>query len=93
MNLKQINRIPDSSESKSLSPFQEVGTVDSITVKDNFEAVRSNCKYFYPPLVYRPDSTTDKFNILHLNVKSILQDSKFEESFNCFSAAQMNNSV
>ena len=79
MNLKQINCIPDSLENKSFDPFQQVGIVDSITINEKFEAIRSNCKYFYSPLVHKPNNTTDKFNILHVNVRSILSDSKFEE--------------
>ena len=50
-----------------------------MNANDEFEAVSSNCKYFYSPVVHRPKSSTDRFNILHVNVRSILSDSKFEE--------------
>ena len=77
MNSKKSTFLPNGLEGKTFNPFLQVGSTD--TTHEKYEHIRTNCSYH---LLY--DGSMNKsaekhFNILHLNIRSILSDSKFEE--------------
>ena len=79
MNSENLSYLPNGLEGKTFNPFLHVGSTDSPLTHEKFEYIRTNCSYHLPY-----DGSTHKFsekhlNILHLNIRSILSDSKFEE--------------
>ena len=79
MNSEISAYLPNGLEGKTFNPFSQVGSVDTTLTHEKFEYIRTNCSYHFPY-----DGSMHKFsekhlNILHLNIRSILSDSKFEE--------------
>ena len=79
MSLKEIKCISNVLESKTFNRFIQVGTTDSSIINEHFEEIRSGCRYFYSPVVCKPQYTNNNLKILHVNARSLLSDLKFEE--------------
>ena len=79
MNLEELRNVPTELESKSFNPFVQIGSIDTPIVNEQFESVRTNCRYYKSPSVCKTDYVTNYLNILHVNARSILSDLKFEE--------------
>ena len=78
MSLKEI-KVSNELENKLFNPFSKVGTNESPLICEKYEEIRSNCKYFSSPVICRTNHVENHLNILHVNLRSILSDSKFEE--------------
>ena len=78
MSLKEI-KASQELESKLFNPFTQVGTNELPLICEKYEEIRSNCRYFSSPVVCRTNYVENHLNILHVNLRSILSDSKFEE--------------
>ena len=79
MSLKVIENIAKNLDDKTFNPFTQIGSTDSEIVNEQFELIRSNCRYFNSPLIHKPQYIKNNLNILHVNVRSILSDAKFDE--------------
>ena len=83
MNLEKKTNLPDELLNKTINPFLDVASTDAALLHEKFETLRLNCQYYCSPLACNSSTANNNLNIIHLNVRSILSDTKFED-FNVF---------
>ena len=79
MNSVNSAYLPNGLEGKTFNPFLQVGSTDATLTHEKFEYIRTNCSYHLPYDGSIHKLAEKHLNILHLNIRSILSDSKFEE--------------
>ena len=79
MNLEKNTNLPDNILEKTINPFSKIASSDAALVHEKFETLRLNCEYYTSPLACGSGNTSSNLNILHLNARSILSDTKFED--------------
>lgn len=79
MELDECDSIPTELANKIFNPFLQEETIGLSLTHDNFEAIRSDCRFYSCPSISKPGKNENNLNILHVNARSILSDIKFDE--------------
>ena len=77
MNLKASTKHPALLDTKFINPFIDIEISDLPISCRQFEEIKNSCTYY--ETVSHPTVNHDNGKILHINIRSILSDKKFEE--------------
>ena len=69
---------PPALDQNIFNPFPNAGPAQPLEYQ-KFEEIRTNCKYFSPTNVHEFGKIDQNLSILHVNARSLLSDTKFEE--------------
>ena len=78
MPLEESKAYPPTFDLNVFNPFLNVGTFQSLE-HQNYEELRTNCKYFSLVDGTDPVNTAQNFSVLHVNTRSLRSDEKFDE--------------
>ena len=78
MSIPVSRHHPPTLDQYIFNPFPNIGPVQPLE-HQKFEGIRTNCKYFSTANVHEIKKIDQNFSILHVNARSLLSDTKFEE--------------
>ena len=81
MNFAESTDHPDVYDRHIIDPFHHAGPPDFAQPIFHYDDIRFGCKYYSMPTVSNTQntSTDNSFDIIHINVRSIFSNEKFEQ--------------